>query len=342
MKALLFNAPGNIEVKEIDVPILEENELLVKIEGCGVCGTDFHIFNGEAPSTSPVVLGHEFTGTVVDFNGHLPFKKTDRVVVDPNIYCGYCQYCRKGKINFCQNLKALGVTLNGGMSQYTVVPASQAYLIPNDLDYKKAIFAEPVSCCIHGINQAGILPGDKVAITGSGTIGLIMLQLAKLRGAIEVTSIDPLQSKRNLAKELSADFQLNPNDSEFIEHYMDISHGGADVVIECVGNATAVNTSLSIAKKGATVVIFGLASPKAFINLYLQSFFHKEISLKSSLLNPFTFQAAVDLLASDSLKMDLLKPDSVYLNQEELLRMFQNPVNERTIKYMITPNNNNN
>lgn len=342
MRALLFNAPGNIEVKELDIPKLRENELLVHIEGCGVCGTDFHIFKGEAPSAQPVVLGHEFTGVVIDTGGSNSFRELDHVTVDPNIYCGYCDYCRKGKINFCRNLKALGVTLNGGMSQSTIVPVSQAYQIPKDLEYKKAIFAEPVSCCIHGINQASILPGDKVAIVGSGTIGLIMLQLAKLRGAAEVTVIDPLQSKRSLAKQLGADFQFDPNDLQFFEHYNDLTHGGADVVIECVGKSSAVEISIKIARKGATVVVFGLAGPNDFIQLYLQSFFHKEISLKSSLLNPFTFQAAVDLIISGKLRLDALRPEMVSLKHEDILGMFTKPVNESVIKYMITPNNNKN
>lgn len=342
MRALLFYTPGNIEVKELNIPKLKDNEILIHIEGCGVCGTDFHIFNGEAPSAQPVVLGHEFTGFVIDRGNSSSFKELDRVVVDPNIYCGHCYYCRKGEINFCRNLKALGVTLNGGMSQSAIVPVSQAYKIPEELEYRKAIFTEPVSCCIHGINQSSILPGDKVAIVGSGTIGLIMLQLAKLRGAAEVTVIDPLQSKRLLAQQLGADFQFNPEDPQFLEHYNDLSSGGADVVIECVGKSSAVETSLRIARKGATVVVFGLAGPNDFMKLYLQSFFHKEISLKSSLLNPYTFQAAVDLIVSGKLKLDALKPEQVSLTYEEILGMFTKPVNESVIKYMITPNNNKN
>lgn len=341
MKALQFNAPGKIEIREFNLPKLKENELLIQVEGCGVCGTDFHIFKGEAPSSAPVILGHEFTGVIIDNNGNKSFKETDRVVVDPNIYCGYCEYCRKGKINFCKNLKALGVTLNGGMSQYTIVPSSQAYLIPKTLEYNKAIFAEPISCCIHGINQASILPGDKVAIIGSGTIGLIMLQLAKLRGASQITVFDPLITKRNMAKELGSDFQLDSTDPDVIENFMNLTNGGADVVIECVGNSSAVNTSLKAAKKGATVLIFGLASPDDYINLYLQSFFHKEISLKSSLLNPFTFQAAVDLIVSGKLNLDKLKPEPVSLKDEEINKMFINPIDEKIVKYMITPNNNN-
>jgi len=339
MRALLFNAPERIEVKELNIPKLKENELLVRIEACGVCGTDFHIFKGEAPSSRPVVLGHEFTGVVIDNGNNNAFKELDRVAIDPNIYCGYCDYCRKGRINFCRNLKALGVTLNGGMSQSTIVPASQAYKIPDNLEYRKAIFTEPVSCCIHGINQALILPGDKVAIIGSGTIGLIMLQLAKLKGAAEVTVIDPLISKRTLAKQLGSDFQFDPNDPQFLEHYNDLTYGGADVVIECVGKSSAVETSFKIIRKGGTIVVFGLAGPNDFIKLYLQSFFHKEISLKSSLLNPFTFQAAIDLIVSGRLKLDALKPEPVSLKEEDILGMFTKPVNENVIKYMITPNN---
>jgi len=203
MQALWFNGLREIEVKELRIPKLKSEELLVHVDACGVCGTDFHIYEGNAPAKIPVVLGHEYTGIIIDTGSKFDkLKIGDKIAINPNIHCGYCEFCRKGKINLCSNLKALGVTLNGGMSQLSIVPVTQAHLLPNDFPFSKSVFAEPVSCCIHGINQAEIVPGEKVVIIGAGTIGLIMLQLAQLRGASEVIVLDPLQFKRDMAAAL--------------------------------------------------------------------------------------------------------------------------------------------
>ena len=161
MKAALYAGIKNIAVKELPLPKINDDDLIIKVGACGVCGTDFHIFNGEASAKVPIVIGHEYAGEVVDVGKSVTeFKSGDKVVIDPNIYCGYCSFCREGRINLCQNLKALGVTINGGMAQYSVVPQKQAYHLPGDFPIKNAAFAEPLSCCVHGIEQAKIKTGD--------------------------------------------------------------------------------------------------------------------------------------------------------------------------------------
>ncbi len=314
-------------------------KLLIQVDGCGVCGTDFHIFEGNAPAKPPVVLGHEYAGTIIDSGSKFDnLTVGDSVAVNPNIHCGYCSYCRSGKINLCQNLKALGVTINGGMSQYSVVPVTQAHILPPKFPFSKSVFAEPVSCCIHGINQADIIPGEQVVIIGAGTIGLIMLQLAQLRGASKIIILDPLPVKRIMAEKLNADFVLNPSDSNITEKIFELTSGGADTVIECVGNQTAAESALKLVRKGGKIVIFGLANKTAAISVYLQSFFHKELTLISSVLNPNTFQAAVDLIVNNKLNVELFNPYPVLLNQDKIKNLFNGLLDETVVKFMVTPN----
>ena len=340
MQALWFNGQHEIEVKELSIPTLQKDELLVHVDACGVCGTDFHIYEGNAPAKIPVVLGHEYTGIIIDSGSKFDnLKIGDKIAINPNIHCGYCEFCRKGKINLCSNLKALGVTLNGGMSQLSVVPVTQAHLLPNDFPFSKSVFAEPVSCCIHGINQADIVPGEKVLIIGAGTIGLIMLQLAQLRGASEVIVLDPLQFKRDMADSLNADHVFNPSNDKTDEKIFDITSGGADTIIECVGSQNAGESAVKFSKKGGKVVIFGLANSSAVINIYMQSFFHKELTLKSSILNPNTFQPAVDLIINKKINVEIFDPHPIQLQQDKIKNLFNGSDNTNIIKFMVTPNN---
>lgn len=340
MLALIFNGPNNINVADHPVSSIGESELLIQVGACGVCGTDFHIFKGEAPAKAPVIIGHEYVGEVVDTGKAASgFKIGDRVAINPNIHCGYCQFCRKGKINLCENLKALGVTINGGIAQYSIVPITQAHLLPKNFSFETAAFAEPLSCCIHGVDQADIKLNDSVIIVGAGTIGLIMTQLALLKGASKVIVIDIADEKLALAQKLKAHYTFNIKREYSKEQISDLTSGGADVVIECAGNSSAVKTSFELVKKGGTIVIFGLADSKDYIPLYLQSFFHKELNIKSSLLNPFTFQTAVDLLVSNRVRVDLFKTAKLKLEYHDMNKLFNEPRDNSVIKYMVIPNN---
>jgi 2-desacetyl-2-hydroxyethyl bacteriochlorophyllide A dehydrogenase len=339
MNALIFDGPGNIGIRDLNIPQLQPDELLIQVNGCGVCGTDFHIYEGNAPSKIPVVLGHEYCGTVTEMGKDVAdFSIGDNIAINPNIHCGYCEFCRKGEINLCVNLKALGVTINGGMSQYSVVPITQAHLLPKDFPFSQAIFAEPLSCCIHGINRSEIRIGDKVVIVGAGTIGLIMVQLAKMQGASSIIVIDPLKSKREMAKSLGSDYVFNSNESDNSELINDFTSGGADVVIECVGSQSAVESAIRLVKKGGKVVIFGLSDKKAVMKISLQSFFHKELTIIGSILNPNNFQAAVDILINKKINVEIFNPFPLLLEEDKIKSLFNGLLDETVIKFMVTPN----
>jgi 2-desacetyl-2-hydroxyethyl bacteriochlorophyllide A dehydrogenase len=329
-----FIKPGNLSIVDYPIRKLNDDELLIEISACGVCGTDFHIYKGDAPASFPIIPGHEYSGVIADKGASATeFNIEDHVAIDPNIYCGYCNECRNGRVNFCENHKALGVTLNGGFAEYSIAPSKQAYLLPKDFPLSDAAFAEPLSCCIRGIDRAEIKCGDNVVIVGGGTIGLLMLQLAKLRGAAVVALIEPITSKQNVALNLGANFVLAPDDSVSINNLIELTHGGFDVVLECVGSKDAVEQSNRLIRRGGTLVIFGLADKSSYINLNLFDIFRKEISIKTSFLNPFTFQRAINLLASGRINVRAIQPKQYTI--QDIKKVFNSNSSSDVIKYQI-------
>ncbi|MHB1688419.1 MAG: zinc-dependent alcohol dehydrogenase family protein [Ignavibacteriaceae bacterium] len=337
MKAAIFKGPNQLSVDEYSLPRLEKDQVLIKVDLCGLCGTDFHIYSGEAPSKASIIPGHEYVGTIADFGSAVEgLNIDDHVAIDPNIYCGQCYHCRNGKINFCANLKALGVTLNGGFAEYSIVPSSQAYLIPKNLSFKSAAFAEPLSCCVHGMDQASIKLGESVGIIGGGTIGLLMLQLVKISGAGKIILIEPILSKRETAVQLGADYTFDPNSPDMYDKISELTSGGPDVMIECAGNSQAANLALKLTKKGGRIVVFGLSGKKDAMIINLQNFFHKELEIKGSLLNPFTFARSVELLVTKKVDVESFQP--VLSRLDNLKDILQRPRDFSVIKYQVSPN----
>ena len=195
MKGAFFLGNREFEVRDMEKRPLAADEVRIRVMACGVCGTDVHIYHGEAGSaevTPPVVLGHEYAGIVeevgADVKGLAP---GDHVAVDPNIYCGACTPCRDGKKQFCEHLQALGVTRDGGFAQYSAAPAAQCFKLAPELPFEAGAMAEPLACCLHGIDAAGIRPGSTVCVIGGGAIGLLMVQLARLSGAAKGILSEP-------------------------------------------------------------------------------------------------------------------------------------------------------
>ena len=173
MRANYFVGSGSFELREAEIPHAGPGEVVIKNMVCGVCGTDVHIKNGEPGSADvdpPVVLGHEYSGEVVEVGeGVTSLKPGDHVTVDPNIYCGQCVHCRNGKKQLCESMQAVGVTRDGGFAEFSLVPEAQAFLLDPSVSFEAGAMAEPLACCLHGIDLAGIRPGQTVCIVGGGT-----------------------------------------------------------------------------------------------------------------------------------------------------------------------------
>ena len=301
MKAAVFYSAHDLRVEDTPVANLGEKDVLIRVRACGICGTDVHIFHGDegaAKTPAGTALGHEFAGEIVQVGSAVKhLKPGDRVCVDPNQLCGGCEYCLGGIGHFCENMTGIGTTVHGGFAEYCVVAASQAYRFSDKISYDAAAMTEPVSCCLHGIDLCEIECGSTVAVIGCGMIGLIMLQLAKLRGAAHLIAVEPVAEKRQQALELGADLALDPlGDWE-----TELKRAGItriDTVIECAGRTDTMEMAIRMAGNKSLVMLFGLTAPNDMISVKPFEIFKKEITLKASFINPYTFSRALKLIES--------------------------------------------
>ena len=339
MKASYFLGKGSFEVRQAPELHPGPGEVVIKNMVCGVCGTDVHIFRGEPGSADvnpPVVLGHEYSGEVVEVGeGVTALKPGDHVTVDPNIYCGGCVYCRNGKKQLCETMQAVGVTRDGGFGEYSLVPASQAFKLGDSVPYEAGAMAEPVACCLHGIDLAGIKAGDRVCIVGGGAIGLIMLQLAKLSGASSLVLSEPNEKRRQVALSLGADAAIDPTAPDAGSAYEAALGDGADVVIECVGSNAAVKSAFQLAKKGATIVLFSVPKVDATFDLPLFDVYKKELTIRGSFVNPDTHERAVRLINSG--KLDFTSIITHRFNLDQLPEAIAMQMSSESIKVVVCP-----
>ncbi len=340
MKAGVFYEKHNFKIEEIEKPTPKDDEVLVKVMACGVCGTDIHIFEGDegaAATPSGTVLGHEFAGVVSEIGKNVKDVKIgDRVCVDPNKLCGNCYYCKNAIGHFCENMIGIGTTVNGGFSEYCVVPQSQVYKIGDDTSFVEAAMCEPVACCMHGIDLCDIKTDDTVVVIGCGMIGMIMLQLAKNAGAAKIIAVEPEESKREFVKKIGADFTIDPINEDLNEALL--KHGITRVtkVIECVGRTSTMEQAISIAGKKSIVMFFGLTAPDDTISVKPFEIFKKEIEIKASYINPYTQGRAVEMI--DSKRIDVKSMINV-APLDKLPEILSDKNLRRQGKFIITPNN---
>ena len=330
MKSLLLSQIDNIEVVDLPKPEIETAKSVVKVLACGLCGTDRHIYKGEYPSAKPVILGHEFGGIIETPAVGSKFSRGDLVSVDPNIVCGSCQDCKAGRTAFCPTLTALGVNINGGFAEFAQVPDSQIYKVSNDLNPLHLAFIEPTACCIRGMDIADIKAGDKVAVLGGGVMGQIVVQLAKLAGASQITMITRQKARRELSESLGATDSIDPLDKNYPE-----KTSKYDAVFECAGVIESFNAAQVIARRGGSIIVLGLTPEKSYVDFNPFQLVIKELRIQGSFLNPLTQRRAADLIDSKKLNLDPLI--SRVLSIEEVPEVLNKPPADGDIKYIVKP-----
>jgi len=340
MNGSYFLGDKNFEVRPILEHKLQDNEVMLKVGACGVCGTDVGIYHGHKGSAEvslPVILGHELSGIVEAVGPGVTLVQVgDHVAVDPNSYCGQCNFCRIGKKQLCDNLYAVGVNRDGGFAEYCYVPENLCYPLNKEIPLEVGAMAEPLACCIHGIDRAKIRLGDSVCVIGGGAIGLMMVQLAKLAGASTILLSEPVEKRRKVALDLGVDFVIDPVNEvlrEKIHEY--IGTDGADVVIECVGNTHATQAAFDAAKKGATILLFSVPKPESVHPLNLDDIFHKELTVVGSLINPDTHQRAVDLINSKRINIAPIITHTFPIDEVETAIKMQ--MSDESLKVVVSP-----
>lgn len=339
MKAVRLEATGQLLLSEVEKPVPGPGELLVRIEACGICGTDRHLFHGEFPSKPPVTLGHEFAGIIEAVGtGVADFHPGMRVTGDPNIACGRCEECRRGHVNLCRNLRAIGIHRDGGFADYVCMPQNQAFALPIDLDPLHGAFCEPLACCIHGVDLARLETGSSVIVLGGGLIGLLTVQLARLAGATRIVLVTRSAEKRRLAESLGATATADPGDGDIIARIIaddGLLPGGADVVFECAGVTETMQQAPRLARRGGTAVILGVMPQGKTIEIEPFDLLFREVALVSSFINPFTHARAADLIASGRITVEPLISRRIGL--DEAADAIANPTRGGEIRVLVVP-----
>lgn len=298
MKAVIFEKVGTMRVGAVPDPKPGPGEVLVKVLASGICGTDKHIFSGAYAARYPLIPGHEYAGTVAAIGeGVTTVKPGDLVSADPNITCGRCPYCRRNKAHLCLNLEALGVTRAGGFAEYSVVPATHAYVLPPGVTAEEGALIEPLACALRGIQMGNVRPGDTVMILGGGTMGGLLMQLSRQAGAARILVGEPLAVRRQALDRLGADHTFDPRETPAETAMKAVDPEGADVVFEAAGRPDTAQQALTLARKGGTVVLFGCVEPKHNITLNPALVNDKELTICGSFNNPCTHAPAVALVA---------------------------------------------
>lgn len=340
MRAAYFLGEKRFAVRDTDIPAVGPRDVLVHVAACGVCGTDVHIYHGDKGSaavTPPVILGHELAGVVEKTGSEVTSVRVgDHVTVDPNIYCGKCHYCRIGKKQLCENLYAIGVNRDGGFAEYCAVPETQCYQLRKDVPLRYGAMTEPLACCIHGIDNARIRPGDTVCVVGGGAIGLIMLQLARLSGASRVVLSEPVAMRREAALKLGADAVIDPAQEDISARLREIlGVPGADVVIECAGVPAATQQAFRAAKRGTTLLLFSVPRAGSTYALSLEDVYQKELTIVGSMINPDTHGRAAALINSGAIDLAPVITHSYPVEQTEEAVLMQ--MGSESLKVIVEP-----
>jgi 2-desacetyl-2-hydroxyethyl bacteriochlorophyllide A dehydrogenase len=292
MKAVVIEKPDHLSVEQIEDPTPDPDEAVIKVEACGICGTDIHVLRGEfAPTRYPIVPGHEFCGEVVATGRNVRNVKVgDFVAVDPSLFCGRCRQCRAGRFNLCENWNAIGVgSVNGASAEFVAVPSANAFPLPSDLPRHYGALVEPLSCAVHGLDMVDVKVAEDYLIYGAGTMGLLLAQLAKDAGAGRVEMVERNPKRHELARRLAADRVAVSADE------LDRPQGW-DVVIDATGVVPAIEDGIRRVARGGTFLMFGVANADATATFSPFRVYNDEIKIIGSMAVLHSFERALSLL----------------------------------------------
>ncbi|MET1030886.1 zinc-binding dehydrogenase [Domibacillus tundrae] len=323
MKAVMKKAPGydNMELEQIEEPKAAGDLVKIKVVYTGICGTDMHTFSGQYPnSKTPVVLGHEFSGTVVEVGERVTKVKIgDRVTSETTFEtCGECEYCREKDYNLCSNRKGIGTQVNGSFAEYVISREESLHKLPENVSFKAASLTEPLACCVHAaLEKTTIQSSDKVLVFGPGPIGLLQCQVIKAQGAFVILAGITKDHKRlELAKSLGVDVVVDVQKENLEEVVMKHTDGyGVDKLFECSGAVPALNQGLPLVKKKGTFVQVGIFADK-MNPLDQESIIQREITyVGTRSQKPSSWPLALKLLADGKIDVDKMVTKVVPLEQ---------------------------
>lgn len=312
MKAMLLSEYKNLNLQDVPRPVPGPEDVLIQVAACGICGSDVHGFDGSTGRRiPPIVMGHEAAGTVAAVGSAVSgFAPGDRVTFDSTVYCGACDFCRKGEINLCDNRQVVGVSCGefsraGAFAEYVAVPARILYHLPPELSFAEAAMLEAVSVALHGVRVSEVKGGETALVIGAGMIGLLLLQSARTAGCSRIFVADIDATRLKLAADLGADQTLQLSGPELLDEVLRLTEGrGVDLVLEAVGRNETVASAIDCVRKGGTVTLVGNITPQ--VNIHLQKVVSRQIRLQGSCASSGEYPQAMQLIAEGKIKVSPL------------------------------------
>lgn len=309
MKSLLLSEYSHLEIADLPVPALGANEVLLKVEACGICGSDVHGYDGTSGRRiPPIVMGHEAAGTVAALgSGVTDFAVGDRVTFDSTVYCGRCAYCARGEVNLCESRQVVGVSCadyrrHGAFAEYVAVPRHILYRLPDAISFPEAAMLEAVSVALHAVRLSPMQDAKTALVIGAGMIGLLTMQAAKAAGCERVMIADVDASRLRLAERVGADDTLLASGDALVAEILRRTGGqGVDVVFEAVGRNETVAAAIDCVRKGGAVTLIGNIA--AEVTLPLQKVVTRQVRLQGSCASAGEYPEAIALIASGKIQV---------------------------------------
>ena len=354
MQAQVFYESEKMELEELPVPRVSDVDVLVRVKNCGICGSDISYYYGLSPvgtatGKGPLVLGHEFTGEVVEVGSVAKsmnlFKPGDRVVVNPVQHCNACYACAAGHTNLCQNLYVPGVTANGAFAEYTVSRYTGLFKLPDSVSYAAGAFIEPFACAVYGVKKLAVEPGQFVAVFGPGPIGLMMVQLIKSIGAGKVALIGTRDYRLEEGKKWGADYLINTGEPQSPYYAKDLKAAVADLTHGALAERAIVPTSsndafeqaIDITGNAAIIVHFGLPNAGDVIHVPALSTHTMDKEIRFSWLAPMVWPTAIRAIAEGLVNVEALVSGYVPLSEAgQAIRNLKARAHD-PIKVQVTP-----
>lgn len=343
MKALVLTDYKKFSYIDVEDSLPQSNEVLIKIQACGICGSDVHGYDGSSGRRiPPIIMGHEASGQIASLGSEVEsWKVGDRVTFDSTIYCGDCEFCQKGQINLCNNRRVLGVSCaeykqNGAFADYVVVPQHILYKIPDEVSFEQACLVEPLSIAFHAVGLTAIGINDTAVVVGSGMIGLLVIETLRLAGCGNIIAVDIDPKRLEMAKNIGADFEINSQIEDVSTQILKFTNGkGSQIAFDVVGINASIGTALSVLKKGGNLTLIGNLSPR--IDFPLQNVVTKQIRVQGSCASSGEYEACLDMIARQAVNIDFLISkvaplcegqiwfDRLYDGQKDLLKVILKP-----------------
>lgn len=303
IKAAVMTQVGKIEIQKRPKPVIKDDQVLVKIEYCGVCGSDVHYYEhgriGDFVVTGPIILGHEAGGVIVEAGSRVKNVKVgDKVAIEPGYTCGKCEYCKSGRYNLCPDVIFMATPpYDGAFIEYVAYPADMVFRLPDNMDTMEGALIEPLSVGFHAASQGGAKPGQTAVILGSGCIGLCTMLALRHMGLRRIFIADMIDVRLNLANKLGAAEAINPGQTDLMAKIMELTGGqGADLVFETAGAKVTTQATARLVKRGGTIVLVGMA-PDATLPYDLGAVLAKEAAIKTVFRYRNIYPMAIDAVA---------------------------------------------